>query len=365
MASPSAGNMRGDFVYMIVEREFLRLVPTRKAFKIGKSSNLLNRMRQYPKGSQVLTCVHVGNADAAERALLGVFDAIFKRRTDVGREYFAGDPVAMQRLFWSVLDTKGFLTCGHAPDDADADEEEVEDDDDEEEDVVEDDDVMEDVTECDDSSPPSSVDDDVPPPPKTAVTPASIPADADQRVHAFVTAVRGEVEGRTVPLQQLHEQFCVFEGPLRPSVGWKQFAAVLRRNYGARIAPSGSGPVVKFMAAASTSTSTSTVTTTAADKLRAFMAMSDRERGVSIQRVEGHVMWVHDFKAAFKTRMGESLASVDRETMVSFGFSVPEKRHNVCLSCKQLAKGGRQRCCDAYAIDNRAMKHVVFGMAIQ
>ena len=343
------GNMRGDFVYMIVEREFLRLHPSRKAFKIGKSSTLLNRMRQYPKGSQVLTCVHVVNADAAERALLAVFDAAFKRRADVGREYFAGDPVAMQRLFWSVLDTTGLLTCGHDVEEADC-EADCEGDDDA---FVEGDDVREDVN-CD-VSPPSSI----------ANVVVVTPADPEQRVHAFVTAVRGEVEGCTVPLQQLHERFCVFEasrgvpyGRGQPAVGWKQFVTILRRNYGAHVASSSNGPVIKFRAAASTAT------TTAADKLRAFMAMSEHERGFAIQRVEGHVTWVHDFKAAFERWMGENVALVDRATMAAFGFSVPDKRHNVCLSCKQLARGGGQRCCDAYAIENRAMKHVLFGMKI-
>ena len=121
LSTMANGNMGGDFVYMLVEREFLRLPPSCKAFKIGKTGMLTNRMRQYPKGSQMITSVHVGDADAAdaaERALLAVFDAAFERRNDIGREYFAGDPVAMQRLFWSVLDTKGFLTSGHVANDA-------------------------------------------------------------------------------------------------------------------------------------------------------------------------------------------------------------------------------------------------------
>jgi hypothetical protein len=116
------GNMGGDFVYMIVEREFLRLPPSCKAFKIGKTGMLTSRMRQYPKGSQMITSVRVADADAAERALLAVFGAAFERRNDIGREYFAGDPVAMQRLFWTVLDTKGFLTSGHVADDGHDDE---------------------------------------------------------------------------------------------------------------------------------------------------------------------------------------------------------------------------------------------------
>jgi hypothetical protein len=116
--------------------------------------------------------------------------------------------------------------------------------------------------------------------------------------------------------------------------------------------------------------STSTVTTTASDKLRAFMAMSDRERGVSIQRVEGHITWLHDFKAAFNRWMQQTGCTnavlLDAAALHMFGYMVSKKEGvYVCKGCRQLAKARGGRCCEMYNNSNRGKKVVIYDMCMQ
>ena len=58
--------------------------------------------------------------------------------------------------------------------------------------------------------------------------------------------------------------------------------------------------------------------------------------------------------------MGEKFKQGRRGALARFGFTISEKRENVCLACRQLArspKGGA-----GYSVGNRAMKVVVHGM---
>lgn len=102
----------------------------------------------------------------------------------------------------------------------------------------------------------------------------------------------------------------------------------------------------------------------ATSKLHEFLSIDDDERGVSIQRVEGRVTWVQDFKDAYQLTMGEKLASMDASVLAAFGFTLGDKHENVCKSCKQEARGGANRCCSAYSKPNRTKKHVIFNMAM-
>jgi hypothetical protein len=381
-----ATNMRGDFVYMIVEREFLRLHPSRKAFKIGKSSTLLNRMRQYPKGSQVLTCVHVVNADAAERALLAVFDAAFKRRTDVGREYFAGDPVAMQRLFWSVLDTKGFLTCGHEHGDAD------------EEDVVEDDDVMEDV--ADDSSPPSSVvctqpvatdvgpqydvsgglealtyEADEATEEVEAVPSAFHTRDTHYLVSAFVNENRAQFSGAVVKAMDLFQDACVWVASHAPGIvlSFKTLRSTLRQAFGARSTSHvfGSGEMCEAFVFPVLVQAPSTM-----GLVRRFMMLGPNDPEAVVDD-DGRIVYTtrdpqgRSTSVAFLTRAYHAFLArhhrdvktpdrMTKESLAAAGFVV-DKDINTCKAC---GKSGGRQCCDAYDRIDRTKCAAVRGVMI-
>lgn len=74
-------------LYLIREREFIRT--NELVFKIGKSTNIRNRMPCYPKNSQlhaILLCPY--NVHATEKALIKRFDKVFVKRTDIGKEYY-------------------------------------------------------------------------------------------------------------------------------------------------------------------------------------------------------------------------------------------------------------------------------------
>lgn len=82
-----------DYMYLVRTRESMRL--GENVYKIGKTGRGLERMRGYPKGSELLLMFQVPDCDRAERDLLAVFRRIFRARTDHGAEYFEGPPLAM------------------------------------------------------------------------------------------------------------------------------------------------------------------------------------------------------------------------------------------------------------------------------
>ena len=76
----------GPYIYLILEREFKRL--REAVVKGGHTGNLKYRMNAYPKGSLLLAATPVTDALRAEKALHAAMTSAFRRRTDIGREYF-------------------------------------------------------------------------------------------------------------------------------------------------------------------------------------------------------------------------------------------------------------------------------------
>ena len=77
-------------VYLLIEREFL--ITDQDIFKIGRSVNVSNRARQYPKGSQLLVVLPCIDSVVTEGRLKRVFSEKFKVRSDIGSEYYEGPP---------------------------------------------------------------------------------------------------------------------------------------------------------------------------------------------------------------------------------------------------------------------------------
>jgi len=76
------------FIYLLVEREFVRSGET--IVKVGRTTDVVRRLSQYPKGSKLLFCMYCDTLVATESELLLLLDKAFKRRPDVGRESFEG-----------------------------------------------------------------------------------------------------------------------------------------------------------------------------------------------------------------------------------------------------------------------------------
>jgi hypothetical protein len=100
------------------------------------------------------------------------------------------------------------------------------------------------------------------------------------------------------------------------------------------------------------------------NKLHEFLSMDDDERGCRIEKLEGHVTWVHDFKEAYEDLMGPGTYENDHGTLHSFGFRLSDTRVNVCKACKQVARAKGGACCLAYERILRATKHVIHGMKV-
>ena len=71
-------------------------------YKIGRTDNLLVRMKAYPKGSLIIEVRRVREVIQAEKELIDAFKRRFKQRLDVGREYFEGPYEQVQQLFADV-----------------------------------------------------------------------------------------------------------------------------------------------------------------------------------------------------------------------------------------------------------------------
>lgn len=77
------------YIYIIYTREFLK--HQEPVYKIGRSDNVLCRMRQYPRGSKLIFAQYVHDDCLMEKHVLNHLIGHFKARTDIGTEYFEGD----------------------------------------------------------------------------------------------------------------------------------------------------------------------------------------------------------------------------------------------------------------------------------
>ena len=85
----------GEYIYLIQERESIRC--NDNIFKIGMSEQRvpMKRLHHYPKGSKLWIMVIVDNASEAEKDLLKIFRSKYQNATNVGSEYFYGNPKDM------------------------------------------------------------------------------------------------------------------------------------------------------------------------------------------------------------------------------------------------------------------------------
>jgi hypothetical protein len=87
------------YIYLIKEREFVN--SNQNVFKVGRTIQktptcYLERLKDYKRGSQVLSVLHVDCDDCEhiESKVKDTFNKMFKRHND-GHEYFEGDPKTM------------------------------------------------------------------------------------------------------------------------------------------------------------------------------------------------------------------------------------------------------------------------------
>lgn len=78
-----------EHIYLIHEREFI--TTNKNIYKIGRSTNIKNRMMNYPKGSDILLILHVSNCTLIENLIKKEFNNKYILRKEYGLEYFEGN----------------------------------------------------------------------------------------------------------------------------------------------------------------------------------------------------------------------------------------------------------------------------------
>ena len=96
--------MDTQYIYLLQEREFIN--SKQSIYKIGKTKQHNNkRFCQYPKGSILLFQMICSNCDDYEKKILILFDNNFKKRPDIGREYFEGNYKMMINIIKYIIDS--------------------------------------------------------------------------------------------------------------------------------------------------------------------------------------------------------------------------------------------------------------------
>ena len=79
-----------EYVYLLQEREFVK--SNEQIYKIGRTKQLnFARFRQYPKNSISFFQSYCDDCIACENKIVKVFSKKYKKRIDVGQEYFEGN----------------------------------------------------------------------------------------------------------------------------------------------------------------------------------------------------------------------------------------------------------------------------------
>ena len=90
-----------SYIYVIYTREFLK--HQEHVYKVGKTKNIMGRLRQYPRGSKLLFAQYVHDCDILENLVINYLSKIFKVRTEIGTEYFEGDVLEILKEVQTVL----------------------------------------------------------------------------------------------------------------------------------------------------------------------------------------------------------------------------------------------------------------------
>ena len=89
-----------EYVYLLRTREFIRL--DENVFKIGRTSKLKQRFKQYPKSSELIRFKMVRDSVWVEQKIKELFTEKFILKREYGLEWFEGDPNLMSLAFEEI-----------------------------------------------------------------------------------------------------------------------------------------------------------------------------------------------------------------------------------------------------------------------
>ena len=84
---------KDEGLYLLHTREFVST--DKPIFKLGRSNQLDNRVKQYPNGSKIMLMIKCKNSKSCESNLINLFKSKFIQQTYYGTEYFEGNYVDM------------------------------------------------------------------------------------------------------------------------------------------------------------------------------------------------------------------------------------------------------------------------------
>ena len=90
-------------LYLIHTREFIST--NKEIYKIGRSSNIENRVRNYPNGSKILLAIINKNSIQCEKDLIKKFKLTFTQKQFYGNEYFEGNKYEMIEIISNYIIT--------------------------------------------------------------------------------------------------------------------------------------------------------------------------------------------------------------------------------------------------------------------
>lgn len=91
-----------DYVFLVQEREFLRL--NEQTYRVGKSTSPINRLlSHYPSGSRWILFCNVSDCHKVFDCICNVFDHLFEKRLEYGEHYYSGRLEAMKREFFMCV----------------------------------------------------------------------------------------------------------------------------------------------------------------------------------------------------------------------------------------------------------------------
>ena len=87
--------------YLLRTREFKNL--NDNIYKIGRSANLNNRIKNYPNNSEIILKINIENEIETEKLIIIIFKKIFIQRKDIGYEYFEGNIKDIKNKFKNII----------------------------------------------------------------------------------------------------------------------------------------------------------------------------------------------------------------------------------------------------------------------
>ena len=93
-------------LYLLQEERFIE--SNKNIYKIGRSSNIYNRVNSYENGTIVYLIIECNNSEKNEAELIKIFNKEFKNIKYYGSEYFQGELLIMKNLIINHIKKKCF-----------------------------------------------------------------------------------------------------------------------------------------------------------------------------------------------------------------------------------------------------------------